>query len=168
MKAFLPDRRLPIAGWRVERGHWRIGKSRGGNKERDLRYLRETGEVGWGERWEDEEWTMFWRRCLTRQGTGCGVGGPRTAHQAENSISGILIRKLTAVNLALNDPHTTQHPTEFTPPWIYPFSFAARNMNTPREAHEPPGFQWSSAGKFYVISGTIIIDCLQPEPATPR
>ena len=27
---------------------------------------------------------VFWRRCLTRQGTGCGVEGPRTAHHGRS------------------------------------------------------------------------------------
>ena len=52
VKAFLPDRRWPVARWRKERGHWRIEKSCRDDNEGDLNTLegnrgsRSGGEMG--------------------------------------------------------------------------------------------------------------------------
>ena len=83
MEALLPDHGGSVAGWGVEGGHWRGGKGRGENKAKALRIFegnrrcRLVGEMGGGV-------GCVLEKVFNPQGTGCGVGGPRTAHHGRN------------------------------------------------------------------------------------
>ena len=83
---------------------------------------------------------VFWRRCLTRQGTGCGVEGPRTAHHGRSFPYREFRSEIGCGQLALS--HSVIHTpagccgsiqSSFTPPSGTPPCFAAHT--TPPDIH---------------------------------
>ena len=173
MKTFLPDHGLPVAGWRKERGHRRIEKSCREDKEGDLNILegnrgsRLGGEMGGrgvdyvlekvfnpARNWMRGRWTpdsASTRKIPYREFSSKNRLGEFSAEWDPHKNSNISCGRLTG---------------EFILHFrLYPLACSTEHS---RDAYEPPGFQWTSAGKFHVISGTITTDCLQPEPVPPR
>ena len=153
MKALLPDHRGSVAGWGVERGHWKAEKGRRDSREGDIRIFEGDRRSGSGGRWEDEEWTVFWRRCLTRRGTGCGVGRtPDSASRPKHPYREFPLRKPAGGELALealNDPHPAP----------------SQELSVLRLAITPL-FQWGPGRGPCSISGTIASSQILRLPAS--
>jgi len=99
VEALLPDHWGSVAGWGVERGHWRVEKSRRDSKERDIRIFegnrrcRLGGEMG-GRGVDSLLEKVFnpardWVR---------GRRTPDSASRPKHTISGVLIKKSRVVN----------------------------------------------------------------------